>query len=79
MTLARTKSESDYETMLVRIAAIDQITASPIVAWKSVFSNPRRVRWIEPESPPNPPLNDELFPCSKITRISTTDRMIMTI
>ncbi len=60
------------------IANTTNMMAMPIVNWKIVFSNPRRVRWIESEPEPNAPLNDDPFVCSRITAINTVEMMIVT-
>ena len=49
-----------------------------IVNWNSVFSNPRRVRWMESEPPPNAPLNEEPLVCRRITVINTMETIMVT-
>jgi hypothetical protein len=51
--------------------------AVPIVNWNSVFSTPRLVRLIDPVSPPNAPLKDEPYDCSRMSRMRTIETMSM--
>ncbi len=65
--------------MLLRIDRTTKNPAIPSVNWNSVFSNPRRVRWIVSDPPPpNAPLNDDFFFFMWMTEIYTMDMMMVT-
>ena len=66
--------------MLLRIERTTKNPAIPSVNWNSVFSNPRRVRWIVSDPPPpNAPLNEEPLVCIKMTAINTVSYTHLTL